>query len=263
MATRQGKNESSEMQEVRQIMVAFTAGDSYALGNIWRLTTKRTDFYLEPVGVPGGLHLSAHGPNRRFPDRHRFHVKVAEDAVEKATRRSHFMYHKVGPRGHEFDGQAIAPGAFLVARIRWVWDLQREEFRQAALNRGPLPEIGAGQSGRKLSSILEPEAAADLDLVVSYEEPYWPHERGSLEHNARLGPLRNDAGMWLTATSYRRSLLKHPSPDGLTLPGPTADEQPNRIMSGGPGDDKSADIYWFVESITSRELIEANQDSSD
>jgi hypothetical protein len=62
--------------ETKQIMVALTAGDSPALGNIWRITAKKTDFYLDPLGEAGTVvHLSVHGSNERF-DGHRFHIKV-------------------------------------------------------------------------------------------------------------------------------------------------------------------------------------------
>ncbi len=39
--------------EPKQILVALTAGDSPALGNIWRINAKNTDFYLDPVGEVG------------------------------------------------------------------------------------------------------------------------------------------------------------------------------------------------------------------
>jgi hypothetical protein len=32
---------------MKQIMVAFTAGETPALGNIWRITAKKTDFYID------------------------------------------------------------------------------------------------------------------------------------------------------------------------------------------------------------------------
>jgi hypothetical protein len=61
---------------MKQIIVAFTAGDTPALGRVWRITAKKTDFYLDSPGQAGNVgHLSAHGPSERF-DGHRFHIKV-------------------------------------------------------------------------------------------------------------------------------------------------------------------------------------------
>ena len=80
-----------------------------------------------------------------------------------------------------------------------------------------------------------------------------------MRDNARLGPLRNDAGMWLTATSYRRSQANYPAPEGAIPPLPRPGEEPNRIMGGASGHDGAGDMYWFVEAVTSREVIEASR----
>ena len=38
--------------EKQEILVALTAGDSNALGKIWRITAKKSGFYLEPLPSP-------------------------------------------------------------------------------------------------------------------------------------------------------------------------------------------------------------------
>jgi hypothetical protein len=61
---------------VKQIIVALTAGDTPAPGRAWRITAKKTDFYLDSPGQAGNVvHLSAHGPSEHF-DGHRSHIKV-------------------------------------------------------------------------------------------------------------------------------------------------------------------------------------------
>ena len=44
--------------ETEEILVAFSLGESRPLGNLWRITAKRTDFYLDPLGEAGAFHLS-------------------------------------------------------------------------------------------------------------------------------------------------------------------------------------------------------------
>lgn len=238
-------------------MIVLTADDSPALGNIWRMTSKRTDFYLDPLGQAGtAVHLSVHGPNDRF-DGHRFHIRTDRQATATANEQTHFVDHQIPRKGFAFDGQQVAARAFRVARIRWTWHLQRVRFRTEAFS-GPAPELADHQSGARLSEVLPPNDAWDVDLVVSYDEPYWPNPFGSLRDNARLGPLRNDAGLWLTATSYHRSQKKHPAPEELSLRLPRPGEVPNRIMCGAPETSEEGVMYWFVETITSRELIEAS-----
>jgi hypothetical protein len=109
-----------------------------------------------------------------------------------------------------------------------------------------------------MAHVLSPHDAWDIDLVVSYDQPYWPNPLGSLRDNARLGPLPNDAGLWLTATSYHRSQKEYPTPEELSPRLPRPGEEPNRIMCGGPGPDGVSDMYWFVETISSRQLLEAS-----
>jgi hypothetical protein len=214
--------------ETKQIMVALTAGDTPALGNIRRITAKKTDFYLDPLGQVGtDAHLSVHGPNKQF-DGHRFHIKVDRRLAATAQDRRYFVGHGVPRKGFAFDGQCLAVNAFRVARIRWTWDLQRPRFRAAAVS-GPAPELADNQSGARLAGILPPNDAWDIDLAISYDQPYWPDSLGSLRDNARLGPLPNDSGLWLTATSYHRSQMEYPTPDRL------CPRLPRRVHSRGLG----------------------------
>jgi hypothetical protein len=143
--------------------------------------------------------------------------------------------------------------------VRWLWDLQRPRYGRSAAWPGPVPEIAGDRSGARLVKSLGPNEAQDLDVVVSYDEPHWPAGDRSQLDNSRLGPLRNDAGMWLTATSFRRSQTTAPAPEGLIPPLPKPGEHPNRIMGGAPGRDDAGEMYWFVEGITSREIIEASR----
>jgi hypothetical protein len=223
-------------------MVALTVGDSPALGNIWRITAKKTDFYLNPLGEAGTIgHLSVHGPNERF-DGHRFHIKVDRRLAASAKDRGHFVRHTIPRSGFSFDGQQLAAHTFRVARIRWTWDLQRPRFRAAAVS-ARAPELADHQSGARMSEVLSPNDTWDIDLVISYDQSYWPDSRGSLRDNARLGPLLNDAGLWLTATSYHRSQKEYPTPEGLSPRLPRPGEEPSRILCGGPGPDGVTDMF--------------------
>jgi hypothetical protein len=247
--------------QLKQIMVVLTAGESPALGDIWRITAKKTDFYLDPIGEPGDIaHLSVHGPNQRF-EGHRFHIRVDRRVAATAKDRDQFAIHTIPRNGYAFDGRRLTAGAFLVARIRWTWNLQRPRFRRAAIS-GPAPELADHQSGARMWKVLSPNDSWDIDLVVSYDKPYWPDPIGSQRDNARLGPLHNGAGLWLTATSYHRSHTKYPTPESLSPRLPRPGEEPNRILCCGPGPDGVNDMYWFVETITSRQLLEANSPSA-
>jgi len=98
--------------------VAFTAGDTPALGRVWRITAKKTDFYLDSPGQAGSVgHLSAHGPSERF-DGHRFHIKVDRGLAAMAKVRGELVLHGVPGNGFAFSGQQLAAHAFRVEAFR-------------------------------------------------------------------------------------------------------------------------------------------------
>jgi hypothetical protein len=248
------------MKPTTKILVAFTAPapeDPVPLGTIWQIEVAKSDFYLKAVGGRTIFHLSVHGPNSEH-DGHRFHLKIDEDAASSRSQQGEFLAHRIPEDGQIIAGVQVAPAAYRVARIRWLWDLQRPRYMSAARRTGPLPSLSFdGRSGGKLSWPLEPNGAADIDLVVSYNKPFWPDAANSLRDNGRLGPLRNSAGMWLTATSYHRSQTVTPSPAGVVPGLPTAEETATRLLCCAPRPEPpSGDMYWFVDAITSTRVLQ-------
>jgi hypothetical protein len=145
------------VEQKQEILAAFTAGDSLALGNIWRITAKKTDFYLDPLGEAGEYaHLSVHGPNDRHHE-HRFHIKPSRKA-KKALDHGYFVSSGLPRNGLAFDGQQIGHRVFLVARVGWTWHLQRPRFRSAVATRPPF-ELLDYQSGAIQAAPLPPNDA--------------------------------------------------------------------------------------------------------
>jgi len=251
-----------------EILVAFAGGSGRPLGNIWTITAKNTDFYISPVDGEDVIHLSAHGPNDRGAG-HRFHIKLGNEARREVRRNraglttsGFFLAHDLPRNGLVIEGQPVAPNAWLIARIRWTWDMQRPRYRAAAAG-ASWPTLTPGQHGLVMRKALELNEAADLDLVVSYGRPYWPDRKGAENDNAQLGPLRNASGMWLTGTTYQRSQAAYPTPDRHLAGRPALGETPSRIMGCGPGGAESKGFYWIVESITSREILDLNTEAGD
>lgn len=242
-----------------EILLAFTAGDSPALGTIWRITGKSADFYLDASGPTGEtMHVSLHGPRGAFKD-HRFHIKIDRKAVKTAREAGHFVAHQVPARGRQFSGRRVADNAYHVARLRWRWHLQRPRYRSAAIF-GAAPDITDGQTGRKMATIVAPNSAWDVDIYMAYDKPYWPWQLTESYGDPRMGPVKNDVGMWLTAISVHRAETLDPSPPELVPRLPRLHETPNRLTCGGLGPRGEDDLYWFVETITARELIDEWQE---
>lgn len=98
--------------------------------------------------------------------------------------------------------------------------------------------------------------AVDMDVVIAVGRPVWLGGRQSARDNARLGPLRNESDLWLTATMMHRWQGGTPTPSELMVPRPRPGDEPTRILVGGPGDDGADGIFWFVETVTTRKVVE-------
>lgn len=81
-----------------EILLALAGDDRAARGSVWRITAKKTDFYLDFIGKEnGGIHLSVHGPNERF-DSHRFHIRTDRRKVQQVNIRP-VESHRLVPDG--------------------------------------------------------------------------------------------------------------------------------------------------------------------
>jgi len=237
-----------------QIAVVLGEGSGVPLGPYWMIKAARTDFYLEPRNF-AGMHLSVHGPSKRFSG-HRFHVKVDRSAVTKIDARGGFFAHEVPRDGSAFSGRQVANDVYHVARIRWLRSMQSLEYRTVACSSSKPPDLSDRRSGAFLNSALPPDGVWDLDVYVSFGDPYEPDLAEQNPHgDPTLGPIRNEAGMFLTATSHHHSESLAPTPDGLLYAKPDQDEKPAFLFGGGI----DHDIYWFVHSIVSEELIERSR----
>ena len=101
--------------EKSEIWVAFTTPASeasdqlWALGNIWRITAKKTDFYIDPLGENSAFHLSIHGPNEQHSGGHRFHVKADRKAVNEARARGDLSFTACRGRGIRSTARSLHP----------------------------------------------------------------------------------------------------------------------------------------------------------
>lgn len=251
------------MVQKHELFLALADENGAARGGVWRITAKKTDFYLDLIGAQyGGLHLSVHAPNERF-EKHRFHIKTDRRKAPQAREKGVYLEKALDKgKGVEIPGLQLAEHAYHVARLRRTWDLQRPRYRHAALTRTRLPQTDASKDGRVLETQMGPNYAWDIDLVISYDRPhwiadtFWSKQKQITPHSPRIGPLRNSAGMYLTATSIHHSLLTHPSPTQHLLPRPKHDKDAQAVTLGGFGEGDLKDVYWFEERVVSKDFIQ-------
>jgi hypothetical protein len=252
-----------------EIVTAFSAEDRVLLGDMWRITGREQDFYLNAesaMGTEEAFHISLHGPKGRHRTQ-RFHIKHNQQAAGVLATQGKFVAAGAfPPAGLPFSGEQLGERAWRVARIRWLGELQKKKYRAAARTRAVIPELSDSRRGAVLSGLLPANYAADLDIFVAFGKPFWPDDESaafrdgpapSLADNARLGPVKAaGAGMWLTAVSYRRSLST--SPCAMPVPRfPRPGEIPTWIMSGSLEETAERQIYCFVHSMTSNEVLAA------
>lgn len=241
----------------KQVMhIVFTGGTGRPLGDAWKITTKKTDFYVEPSGDPttSPFHISAHGPHGKHHS-HRFHVKVDEGNFHK---RELVYNHDIPRRGAEFIGKQLSENTYLIIRLRWSWHLGRSKFARYYSLNNFTAELSTSEQGYKLDEPLSANEVWDVDLVASYNRPHWPNmgafwpETSPEAPSPRFGPIVNEAGMYLTGTSYRRTESRSPTPARVNPPLPTKDQTPNRILVGGSDNDG---LYWLNQTITALDIV--------
>lgn len=105
-----------------------------------------------------------------------------------------------------------------------------------------------------MSGPLRPTSVWDLDVFVAYDRPYWPPTSAPATGDPRLGPLHNEAGMYLTVLSTQRAIKVSPNPDWVPDL-PERGQSPSVLLCGGPG--PADGTYWWVETVVARERLEA------
>jgi len=93
-----------------EIFFAFSTGQGApALGSIWRVTAKKTDFYLDMFGPTGEtMHISLHGPRGgKKTSSHRFHLRIDEDESDQARAGGYFVEHAI-PEGGKSSVESVS-----------------------------------------------------------------------------------------------------------------------------------------------------------
>jgi hypothetical protein len=226
-------------QQVFKLLVANEDRSVFSFG--WRIWAYSTSFYIRGTNSEFGLKLSLHGPDPR----HSWHgFKLAFDGPSTAS--SSYTVTTPGWLPAIFPGKELAPNVSLAFRLRVPWDV----FDQV----GPPPpaELPTGQQGFIATAPAAPQAA-DIDFYVSSTGlPYWPNRAQAARDNALLGPLTNKSGQHLTAVSYRRNVLRMPTPPDLLGRQPVNAADRIRGLAGAVDDDG---VLWMVEQWLSRSAL--------
>lgn len=106
-----------------------------------------------------------------------------------------------------FPGRRINARVLHLARFAVSWDMFSKQVPSA-----PLPQL---KQKATLHALLEPPRllrASYVEVYMSEGQPYWPDELDVRANNAGMGPISNNAGMFLTAVDRCASTVDEPDP---------------------------------------------------
>jgi len=228
------------------LYVTVGRADRPAPGYTWRIWSGGTSFYLKSRAPGmGHLKLSIHGdrPGHPVPGGYKIAMDT-EDAFADALTAQTIVASRTGDWPIWFPRKEVANGSMLVARLRWTWD--------ACTRLPPAPspgELRKGAVGLAAPPPPQPGDAVDVDLIVTKGQPYWPQEQRARADNTCVGPLRNDADLWLTSTVYRRTVGLHPTHERALGPHPSGRADEMRGVGAAVDPDG---FLWIVEQRLSR-----------
>ncbi|TFV44880.1 hypothetical protein [Blastococcus sp. TF02A-35] len=217
----------------------------------WRIGSGGTSFYIKPL--PAALQeikVSLHGPDSARGLTGGYKIELDESAGSTQQDAGALTKLVNWPQRRWFGGHEVLPGVDLVVRLRFPWDL----FDAQAVSAQPPPR---GPRAREFGGLIPTPArghAADVDVFVCRDEPYWPNEEQSRRDNANLGPIKNKAGQYLTAQVVHRHIEQEPSPVAGSAPVGPLGAPPvfDRLRGLGAAFDDTAEFLWLEEMWLSR-----------
>lgn len=126
---------------------------------------------------------------------------------------------------------------------------------RAGMPSGPKPEVNQKATLHARLQAPPEDKVTHVDLYLSRVRPFWRNkdEMKIRAANAGIGPLINDAGMYLTAIVGRYDPTLEPDPLGDTTEGLEADQL---VRGVGDAVDKTG-LLWICEKMIPRAKLVA------
>jgi hypothetical protein len=210
-------------------------------GYTWRMWWSGTSFYIKGrASHLAAFKVSLHGPDPARPNlRPGFKIAMDENAVPKAVEAGSVHCGSVFLKPQWFSGRKVQNGVRHVLTFRSTWDLFCKGCPSAP-NPGDLRADAVGLIAEAPKSFK----AADIEIYVSDNKPYWPFEAKARRDNSCIEPIRSGSGQYLTGVSFRRPALNGDAPVATrALKSRPAEERVRGIATAA--DDKG--VLWIVE----------------
>lgn len=224
--------------------------DTGVCGYTWFIEAHRTSFYIKSTYKPMQMtKVSIHGPDPNHVGKQHFRLDFTRPEEARKAIRAGGGWAAFGqPLPLEFTGRRINKRTVHLARFSAEWDMFRP-----GMERGPDPSTKSKATLHARIAAPTEDNVTHVDLYLSKVRPYWRNDELALRReDAGMGPLTNDAGMYLTGIVARRSATKEPDPFGDPSRGLPADQCRRGIAEGVD----TTGLLWVCEKMIPKTQME-------
>jgi hypothetical protein len=210
------------------------------------IESHRTSFYIKSTYTPlQTIKVSIHGPDPNHIGKQHFRVDFTRpQEVDKAIAAGGGWAPFGDPMPWYFTGRPVNRRTVHLARF----SAERNMFR-AGMQRGPVPTSKSKATFRAVVGAPQEGCVTHVDLYLSLVRPFWRNSEMAIRaSDAGMGPLINDAGMYLTAIIAQRDETKNLDPFGNVSEGLPADQ----LVRGVATAIDTTGLLWMCEKMMAR-----------
>ncbi|MDG4667966.1 hypothetical protein [Mycobacterium sp. 236(2023)] len=218
-------------------------------GYTWFIESHATSFYIKSTFRPMQMvKVSIHGPDADHPNEH-YRLDFTKPKESGKAIRAGGGWGGFGQAlPLAFEGRPVNKRTVHLVRFSAEWSM----FRRG-MQRGPDPEPTAKASIHGYVDAPSLGRVTHVDIFLSRVRPYWQNRETKLrKQDAGIGPLINDAGMYLTAVISQISASKEPDPFGDPSKGVPAEDCIRGIAEGVD----YTGLLWICEKMIPKSKVE-------
>jgi hypothetical protein len=242
---------STSMDGEDAIVFCILDKETGVCGYTWFIESHRTSFYIKSTYKPlQTMKVSIHGPDPDHVGKQhfRFDFTTPEEA-RKAINAGGGWSPFGNPMPWYFTGRRVNKRTVQLARF----SAERNMFRPG-MQRGPDPTPKSKATLRALVGAPREGYVTHVDLCLSRVRPFWQNKEMKIRgRDAGMGPLVNDAGMYLTGVVSQRLEAENPDPFGDVSEGLPTDQ----LVRGVAAAVDTTGLLWTCEKMMPRAKLTA------
>jgi hypothetical protein len=218
-------------------------------GFTWFIQPHRTSFYIKSTFKPLQMtKISIHGPDPNHIGKQHFRLDFTRpDEAQKAVNAGGGWTGEGLPL--YFTGRPVNKRTVHIVRFSAEWNMFRP-----GMQRGPDPKPKQNATLNAFAAAPPEGFVTHIDLYLSRVRPFWRNEELKIRrNNAGMGPLINDAGMYLTAIISQWRETKEPDPFGDVSEGLPADQ----LIRGVAEKVDTTGLLWVCEKMMPKSNLTA------